>query len=173
MTDVPWTTTSSLSQWDIKYLCKALFVSNWSKDPAKKVGCVITDPNYVPISDGFNGLPRGVNLDERLIPQDLKRLMIIHAEMNALHFAKDIPDGSKVYVTQPPCATCMASLLQRGASYITYLDSASGKGNLSEFWKESLKASDMLAANYIGRGRIIRRVNRDEILPLYKEMVSL
>lgn len=176
--ETPWTPIEALSAWDKKYLCKALFVSNWSKDPSTKVGCVLTARDHRPISDGYNGLPKLIRgVEEARLPQDLKRLMTIHAELNALLFAKEIPGGTKAYITQPPCAGCMAALLQRGISDITYLDSSTGKGNLSEHWAASLRAANILSSNYYPLDprsvRSIRRVDRDAIRVLYNEMVKL
>ena len=66
----------------------ALEIATWSKDPSTKVGCIITNPNYRVISQGYNGFPKGTS-DSKVLYNDRpeKYRRIVHAEVNALALA--------------------------------------------------------------------------------------
>ena len=58
-------------KWDDRFLELAKHISEWSKDPSTKVGCVIVGEDREVRSTGFNGLPRGIDdSDERLNNRD-------------------------------------------------------------------------------------------------------
>jgi len=161
----------ALSKWDIRYLCQALFVSRWSSDPSTKVGCVISDSQDRPISSGLNGLPKFTfNLKEEDLPQESKRLMVVHAEVNAIQFAKEVPFGSNFYVTHHPCGPCMAVILQKNPKRVFYLDSCDQSKSLSANWDSSLAAARTLA-NHSSIQLI--GVDREKIEAIFKEMVTL
>lgn len=100
----------------------ATHISEWSKDPSTKVGCVVVGPDREIRSTGFNGFPRGIqDSDERLTNRDLKYPLICHAEENAIMHAARIGlalKGCTAYVTWPPCTRCARSLIQAGVSEI-------------------------------------------------------
>ena len=79
----------------------ARLVASWSKDPSTQVGAVIVDPDKRIISTGFNGFPRGVADDP--VDREVKLLRTIHAEENALLFAR-----------------CAAKLVQSGIARVVY-----------------------------------------------------
>jgi dCMP deaminase len=87
-------------------------VASCSKDPSTKVGAVIADAANRVLSLGFNGYPRGVadvNLDDR----EYKYERIVHAELNALLFARGSVAGATLYVwPMPPCARCAGPIIQ-------------------------------------------------------------
>jgi dCMP deaminase len=105
----------NLSNWDKRFLELAELVSSWSKDPSTKVGAVIVDDKNIIVSVGFNGFPKGINDNERLHNRDSKYQIIIHAENNALMFAKRPLDGFTIY-TYPfmPCPRCAGMIIQSG-----------------------------------------------------------
>ncbi|MBR88966.1 MAG: hypothetical protein CMA82_01510 [Euryarchaeota archaeon] len=109
-------------KWDIRFLKLATHISEWSKDPSTKVGCVVVGPDREIRSTGFNGFPRGIqDSDERLTNRDLKYPLICHAEENAIMHAARIGlalKGCTAYVTWPPCTRCARSLIQAGVSEI-------------------------------------------------------
>ncbi|MEC8351943.1 MAG: CMP deaminase, partial [Candidatus Thermoplasmatota archaeon] len=73
------------AKWDIRFLKLATHISEWSKDPSTKVGCVVVGPDREIRSTGFNGFPRGIqDSDDRLTNRDLKYPLICHAEENAI-----------------------------------------------------------------------------------------
>lgn len=96
----------------------ARLVASWSKDPSTKVGAVIVDQDNRIVSTGFNGFPRGVN--DSPVERDIKLLRTIHAEENALLFARRDVTGMSIYVTRPPCARCAAKLVQSGIARVVY-----------------------------------------------------
>ena len=91
--------SSSQHKWDERYIGLAEYVASWSQDPSTKVGAVIVDEKNRPVSFGFNGLPQGVeDTPERLNNRDIKYKMILHAERNALLFAKSDLTDCTLYV---------------------------------------------------------------------------
>lgn len=103
-----------LNYWDYRFLSLAKHVASWSKDMNKQVGAVITIDNQI-ISLGFNGFARGVHDDpERLNDREIKLLLTIHAEINAIHFANQSLKGATLY-TWPcmPCSGCAANIIQK------------------------------------------------------------
>lgn len=104
-----------MNKWDERLLGLAEYVSTWSKDPSTKVGAVIAKGNRI-VSLGFNGFPSGVgDHPERYADRDTKLAMVLHAEENALLFARQDLTGCTAYVwPMPPCANCAAKLIQAG-----------------------------------------------------------
>lgn len=96
----------------------ASLVAGWSKDPSTQVGAVIVDADKRIVSAGFNGFPRGV--EDEAVDRDVKLMRTIHAEENALLFARRDVTGMTAYVTRPPCARCAAKLVQSGISRVVY-----------------------------------------------------
>jgi dCMP deaminase len=102
--------------WDFWLLGLAKYISTASKDPSTKVGAVIVDEDRRVVSLGYNGLPRGVeDSQDRLTNRDLKYKLIVHAERNALLFARGSIKGCSIY-TYPmlPCAVCASMVIQSG-----------------------------------------------------------
>ena len=108
---------SSLSKHDKYYLAKAAFSAHrLSKDPSSKVGAVITDAQGNPVSEGVNGFARGIaDTPERWNNRELKYPLVIHAELNALIFAKRDISGCSLF-THPlsPCSGCANIFAQAG-----------------------------------------------------------
>jgi dCMP deaminase len=113
-----------MANWNERFLNLATHISNWSKDPSTKVGCVVVGPDREIRSTGFNGLPRGIeDNDERLNNREIKYPMICHAEENAIMHAARIGISLKdctAYVTWPPCTRCARSLIQAGIVTVIY-----------------------------------------------------
>jgi dCMP deaminase len=105
----------NLTNWDKRFLDLAELVSSWSKDPSTKVGAVIVDDQNIIVSVGFNGFPKGIEDNDRLNHRDSKYQIIVHAENNALMFAKRPLDGCTIY-TYPfmPCPRCAGMIIQSG-----------------------------------------------------------
>ena len=112
------------SKWDLRFIELARHISEWSKDPSTKVGCVIVGEDREIRSTGFNGFPRGIDdTSERLEDRNQKYPMICHAEENAIMHAARIGvslKGTMAYVTWPPCSRCTRSLIQAGVSEVVY-----------------------------------------------------
>ena len=105
-----------IDKWDLRYLGLAEYWANiCSKDPSTKVGAVIVDRRNAIVSLGYNGFPIGVkDSDERLNNRELKYKMVVHAEVNAMHFAERSLYGCTLY-TWPfmPCSVCAGQVIQR------------------------------------------------------------
>ncbi len=129
------------AKWDIRFLKLATHISEWSKDPSTKVGCVVVGPDREIRSTGFNGFPRGIqDSDDRLTNRDLKYPLICHAEENAIMHAARIGlalKGCTAYVTWPPCTRCARSLIQAGVSEIVI---PSGL-EIPDRWKDDFEMS--------------------------------
>jgi len=108
-------------KWDTRFLGLAAHISSWSKDPSSQVGAVITDGNRI-ISLGYNGFAAGVHDSvERLEDRNCKLNLTIHAEENAMIFAKRDITGCTVYVTHPPCPRCASKLVQEEIKRIVFI----------------------------------------------------
>lgn len=100
--------------WANRFLALATQVGSWSKDPGAKVGAVIVDTNRRIVSLGYNGFPQGVNDEQFIDNREIKLLRTIHAEENAILFARRDLEGFSIYVNYPPCAKCAAKIIQVG-----------------------------------------------------------
>ena len=111
-------------KWDRRFIDLALHISNWSKDPSTKVGCVVVGADREIRSTGFNGFPRGIKDSiERLEDREMKYPLICHAEENAIMHAARIGISLKdcvAYVTWPPCTRCARSLIQAGVVEVVF-----------------------------------------------------
>ena len=97
--------------WDQRFIKLAEHVATWSKDPSTKVGAVIIDSDKRIVSLGFNGYPKGVP-DKDLHDRSLKYNKILHAEINAILFAKRDLKDCIMYITNVPCSQCAAAIIQ-------------------------------------------------------------
>lgn len=107
---------SKQEKWHRRYILLAEHVAQWSEDQGTKVGAVIVGPDNRVVSLGYNGFPSGVvDLPERH-ERPLKYEFTEHAERNAIHNAKLIPEGSKLYMNYDPCpcAECTKAVIQNG-----------------------------------------------------------
>lgn len=115
-------------KWDRRFLALANHVSQWSKDPSTKVGCIIVGSDREIRSTGFNGFPRGIEDDERLTIREQKYPIVCHAEENAIMHAARIGvslKGCIAYVTWPPCTRCARGLIQAGVEEVVFPAEAS------------------------------------------------
>jgi dCMP deaminase len=121
----------------------AALVASWSKDPSTKVGCVLVDPRlHRVVGTGFNGLPHGVDdRPELLISREEKLAFTIHAEENALIYARQSARGMTCYITHPPCSTCAVKLIQAGIDRVVVIApkvSSNGE-DFGDRWAASLE----------------------------------
>ena len=113
--------SASTTKWDTRFLSLAAHISGWSKDPSSQVGAVITDGNRI-ISLGYNGFAAGVHdTQTRLEDRQCKLNLTIHAEENAMIFAKRDLGGCTVYVTHPPCPRCASKLIQEEVRRVVFI----------------------------------------------------
>lgn len=110
-----------MDKWDQRFLMLARTVASWSKDPSTQVGAALVRPDRTVASLGFNGFPRGVDdAHERYECRELKYLMTVHAECNAMHHARDPSLEGYTLYTAPllPCATCAGLIIQAGITRV-------------------------------------------------------
>lgn len=89
-----------------------------SKANRLKVGAVITDSKNRILSTGYNGTP--YKTDNTCEKNDTTLPHVLHAELNAILFAKQPLDGATLYVTHSPCIHCAACIVQSGITKVIY-----------------------------------------------------
>jgi dCMP deaminase len=106
-----------LDKWDFRFIRLAEEVASWSKDPKRKVGCVISHGKR-DVAKGYNGFPHSLSDDlNRLRSPAYKDKVIIHAELNAIVNASKFGvslENATAYVTLHPCTRCSSLLVQSG-----------------------------------------------------------
>lgn len=129
-------------KWDKRYLKLAKLVASWSKDPSTKCGAVIVNEDNEIVSIGFNGFPRKVDDNElRLENRYVKYKFMVHAERNALLFARQSLKGCTIY-TWPlqACSECAAMIVQAGIVRHVSIE------NDNERWLESFAFANQMFA---------------------------
>lgn len=106
--------------WDEYFLDLAEQVSRRSPDPSTKHGCVLVDQDRRVISTGYNGPVSGIPNGMVPTTRPDKYDWFIHAEDNAVAFARCDLRGATAYVTGPPCAACFRRLLQVGVRRVVH-----------------------------------------------------
>jgi len=132
------------TRWHKRFLDMAKLISTWSKDPSTKCGAVIVDPQKRVISMGFNGFPAGTNDDSDLYQnREQKYKRIIHAEKNAILFAKQDLTGCSIYVwPMLPCTQCAAAIIQSGIKKVIIPEIS--ERNKVDRWGEDFKETQKL-----------------------------
>ena len=108
--------------WDRYFLNIAEAVSQRSPDPNTKHGCVLVDKNNRVLSTGYNGPIQGLPSELLEWERPQKYLWMIHAEDNAVTFAKCDLAGSTAYITGRPCVSCLRRLVQAGVTRVVFGD---------------------------------------------------
>lgn len=117
--------------WDDYFLAVAGTVSTRADCTRRQVGCVIVDVEHRVLSTGYNGsapggpsclageCPRGL-LSYAQLPANgsYDNCHAVHAEANALLFARASCRGATVYLTDQPCPTCRRLLAAAGIARI-------------------------------------------------------
>ncbi len=109
-------------KYDRTYLKMALEWSKLSHCVRKKVGAIIVKNGMI-VSDGYNGMPSGLN--NCCETNDETNWNVIHAEANAiLKCARhgQSCDGSTLYQTHSPCKDCSKLILQSGIKRLVYIE---------------------------------------------------
>jgi len=138
---VGWRERRVSVKWDTRFLGLAAHISGWSKDPSSQVGAVISDGNRI-VSLGYNGFAAGVDdAPERLADRTCKLNLTIHAEENAMIFAKRDLRGCTVYVTHPPCPRCASKLIQQEVRRVVYIEPSA---DFLSRWQDDLVLSEQM-----------------------------
>lgn len=142
MTEDEWILAQQ-RKWDRRFLEQAAFIARCSKDPSTKIGAIIVDTYQRVISQGFNGLPRGVHdYPDRYLDRNLKYDMVVHGEMNAILFAPRSCIGATLY-TYPfsPCSRCAAMVIQAGIARVV---APTLPPELQERWEKSVELTKFM-----------------------------
>jgi dCMP deaminase len=135
-------------------------ISEKSKDPSTKVGAIIIDKDNRIISTGYNGFVSGNNEGYMTFERPMKYHLTIHAEMNALLFAKQDLTDKIMYVTHSPCVDCLKHILQSKIRLV-YYDQLYSKYTISE--KEAIerliKSTDANVININTKNNYIYELN--------------
>lgn len=99
------------------YLNLADAVATGSKCDRLKVGCVIVNPQHRIVSTGYNGTPIGT---DNICEDDATYPYVLHAELNAILFAKQDLTGCTLYCTHSCCVHCAACVIQSGISTVVF-----------------------------------------------------
>ena len=128
-------------KWHKRFLEIAEFISTWSKDPSTKVGAVIAYIDTRIVSTGYNGFPKNVkDTKARYANRDVKYKIILHAEENAIAYAKrDLTDCTLYISGLPPCAHCASLIIQSGIKKVVV-----PKQDIPERWLESMNLSKQI-----------------------------
>lgn len=132
----------NITTWDFRFLRLSKEVSTWSKDPSTQVGAIICRDNRV-ISLGFNGFPKSMpDKDEWLNNREEKYDRIVHAEINAILFAKEDLNGCTLYTwPMAPCKNCSTIIIQSGIKEVVSVT------NNNPRWKDSIHKSIIMYTN--------------------------
>lgn len=119
--------TNKTFRHDIVYMRIARNLASLSYAIRSKVGCIIVSQDGQIVSQGWNGMPSGMqNKCEHEEDGNLvTNKEVLHAESNAItKCAKGgyRINGATIYVTLSPCLECSKLLLQSGIKRIVYLD---------------------------------------------------
>ncbi len=98
-------------------------VAKKSKDPSTQTGCVLVDSKNRPISFGYNGFIGGCDETKMSTERPMKYHLVIHAEMNAILFAKRDLENCMLYSLYAPCENCLKHCIQAGIKKIIYKNS--------------------------------------------------
>lgn len=119
--------------WDEYGLALANTVAKRAACTRRQVGAVILDPDHRVLSTGYNGVPAGeLNCSEGGCPRgqlsykqcpafsDYTNSKCQHAERNAIKYTNNIPEGSTIYITCPPCDGCNRLIKGVGIEQVIY-----------------------------------------------------
>lgn len=101
----------------IYWLKRAYAVALGSPDPSTQNGSVIINSDRVPITEGYNGFPKGVlNTPDRL-ERPIKYAMVEHAERYSILMAARhglYTDGATMFCPWFACADCGRAIIGAG-----------------------------------------------------------
>jgi dCMP deaminase len=141
-----------IMKWDLRYLKLAYEVSQWSRDPSSKIGAVTVGSKGQVLSQGFNGLPRGLKDDfTRLHDRETKYKYVVHAEMNAIYNATyngTSLDGATLYVYGLPiCSECAKGVIQVGIKRVV-MPNQKIEGKWLDSWLTSMSFFDEAGVDF-------------------------
>ncbi|MDD2537213.1 MAG: dCMP deaminase family protein [Candidatus Absconditabacteria bacterium] len=149
--------------WDQYFINVTREVATRSKDPSTQVGCVIVDQKHRPISFGYNGFLSAGDDSYLTWERPMKYYFSIHAEMNAILFAKRDLEGCKLYCSYACCENCLKFIIQAGIKEVVYdkpfLNSYTSGSNTSMSHPEAFEAATRLIQSAESLGFSMRNIN--------------
>jgi len=138
-----------MMSWDELFMRHVYLIASKSKDSSSKIGAVIVRDNAI-ISEGYNGLPRGVN-DDVSVRGDKpeKYYWYEHAERNSIfHCARNgiATKDTTLYSMGCPCSDCTRAIIQSGIKEVVIHSQWEdiGFNNSVDKWSESTaRSADM------------------------------
>lgn len=113
------------NRWITYFFTIAKVVSEQSKDPSTKVGCVVVDRDKHILATGYNGFPVGMRDSiERYTDREFKLRHVCHAEANAICQSAQTGSSFKdafIFVTLQPCIECAKLIIQSGIKEVHFL----------------------------------------------------
>ena len=113
-------------RYDRAYMGMTREFSKLSYAERAKVGCIIVSSKGQVVSQGYNGMPSG--MDNRCEHEDengniVTNTEVLHAESNAItKCAKwgSSTEGCTIYITLSPCVECAKLIIQAGIRRVVY-----------------------------------------------------
>jgi len=135
----------SVSKKYFRFIYLAQHVSDWSKDPSTKTGCVIVRPDTTVAAVGYNGFPRAIKDSKELLNnREEKYKRTIHCEMNAILSSRERLEGYTLYNWPgQSCDRCAVHIIQSG---IVKVVSPKIENDFTNRWKEQAKLAEELFA---------------------------
>lgn len=158
--------------WDELHFTSAILWAQRSLDPSSQVGCAIVTQDNIPISYGYNGPPRNIELtDEQWHIKDFKYMWVEHGERNAIYNSLStnakVP-GSKMYITAPACTDCARAIIQSGIKNVFVLKSSFELWMQHPMWIDKLPQS----LNMFDKGNVKFEVLDVNIVAEFKIRIS-
>ena len=130
------------NDWDTRFLDLAEHISEWSKDPSKKIGAVAVGAQRQILAQGYNGFPRGIDdTTDRYDNREEKYKLVVHAEMNVIYNASYNGvslNGSTLYVHGlPVCSDCAKGIIQVGIKRVVMNKAEGEPFGVPLRWKKS------------------------------------
>lgn len=127
--------------WDKRFMQMAELIGSWSKDTSHKIGAVIVDNEKRIVSTGFNGFAKNIKDSKyRLTTKEVKRSLMLHAEVNAILYAKRDLKNCTIYVYGLPCCcNCASTIIQSGIKKVIYKNTRNG--GVSDYWRENINTA--------------------------------
>ena len=129
------------TDWDQRYLELAKHFSTWSKDPSRKIGAVVVSDSGQILSVGYNGFPRGISDDDRLLDRNRKHELVVHAEMNAIYNATlngiSLRDSNLFVWGLPVCSDCARGVIQVGIKRVVMNATEGHLGHWYDHWEKT------------------------------------
>lgn len=162
-------------QYDQTYMNMAIVLSGLSYAKRNKVGCIIVSDDGQIISQGYNGMPHGMDnsceiehyVDNNICKscdhehcegckniELITKPEVLHAESNAIaKCAKYLTstDNATLYVTLSPCIDCTKQIIQCGIKRVVFHDEYRNIDGLMLLINSNIKVQRIMD---IGNGRI-------------------